>query len=100
MFDEEYPPNYYRLIVNDNFIEIEARFKSKGNYSTGVELLWKIQTIKVPNALKHISQETLVEIIKNAFICYGNIHKNGNVVKTEFDSIATPFYLGNDNGGK
>ena len=46
LFDEEYPPNYYRLIVDDNFIEIEARFKSKGNYSTGVELLWKIQTIK------------------------------------------------------
>jgi len=98
LFDEEYPPNYYRLIVDNNFIEIEARFKSKGNYSTGVELLWKIQTISVPKALKHIPQETLVEIIKNAFICYGNIHKNGNVVKTEFDSITTPFYLSDNSG--
>lgn len=100
LFDEEYPPNYYRLIIDNNSIEIEARFKCKGNYSTGVEILWKIQGVYVPHTLNYISPKKLNDIIRDAFICYGNIHKNGHITKTGFDSIAKPFYLKENNGGK
>lgn len=100
LFDEEYPPNYYHLIINNNSIEVEARFKCKGNYSTGVEILWKIQGISVPHSLNYISSEKLKDIVREAFTCYGNIHKNGHITKTEFDSIAKPFYLKEDKGRK
>ncbi|MGN0630504.1 MAG: hypothetical protein ACI4JN_04165 [Ruminococcus sp.] len=93
LFDEEYPPNYYHLIIDNKSIEIEARFKCKGNYSTGVELLWKIQGIYVPHSLSYILPKKIINIVREAFICYGNVHKNGHVIKTEFDSIAEPFYL-------
>lgn len=97
LFDEEYSPNYYRLIIDNKSIEIEARYKSKGNYSTGVELLWKIQGIYVPRSLSYISPEKLIDIVREAFVCCGNVHKNGHVTKTEFDSIAEPFYLRENN---
>ena len=100
LFEEEYPPNYYYLIINNNCIKIEARFKCKGNYSTGVKILWKIQGIYVPHSLNYISPEKLKGIVIEAFTCYGNIHKNGHITKTVFDSIAKPFYLKENNGGK
>lgn len=92
LFDREYPPNYYRLIIDNKVIKIEAYFKSEGNHSTGVKMTWRIESIIAPKVLKNKYQETLVEIIKEAFTCYGNIHKNGHVIYTTFNKIASPFY--------
>ena len=100
LFDEEYPPNYYHLIIDNKSVEVEARFKCKGNYFTGVEILWKVQRIYVPHSLNYISSEKIKDIVREALTCYGNIHKNGHITKTEFDSIAEPFYLRENNGGK
>lgn len=92
-FDEERPPNYYRLIIDNVDVRIMARFRSDGDYNTGVKLEWRIQDIVVPKSLKHLSQEMLLNIINDAFTSYGNIHKNGHVISTIFDEMGIPFYL-------
>lgn len=50
-FDEEYPPFYYRLIWNNSAVNIEARYESVGNYTTGVSMTWRIHRIVVPKSL-------------------------------------------------
>lgn len=91
-FNEEYPPYYYRLIIDNSVVEIEARFESSGDYNSGVKMIWRVQRIVVSNSLKKLPKEILFTIIKNAFISYGNIHKNGHVVSTDIIEMSTPFY--------
>jgi hypothetical protein len=98
-FDEEHPPYYYRLIIDNAVVKIEARFRSKGDYNTGVKVEWRIESIDVPKSLNNLPSEVLLNIINDAFISYSNIHKNGHVESTSFDKVCMPIYL-NDRGIK
>ncbi len=89
---EEYPPNYYRLIIGNSAIEIEARFQSKGDYTNGVNFYWYIQIIVVPKALSNLSEKVLLQIVKDAFTSYSNIHGNDHVIDVEFKELVSPFY--------
>ena len=91
-FDEERPPYYYRLIINNVAVKIEARFIREGDYKIGVKVEWRIESINVPKALQNYDKDRLLNIIKDSFMSYSNIHENGYVLNVEFDKIAIPFY--------
>ncbi|MBQ8435370.1 MAG: hypothetical protein IJX24_05120 [Oscillospiraceae bacterium] len=88
--DKEYPPNYYKLIINTEVVDIKARYKTEGNGITGIKITWEIESI-VADARK--TDADIKQIVMSAFESYGNIHFGGHIIKTEFDSIAEPFYL-------
>ncbi len=95
---EEYPPYYYRLIIDNIAINIEARFKSEGDGTKGVTMMWQINSIAVPNFLEYISREELISIVKEAFTTYSNNHKGDNILAITFANVAVPhYYVG---GGK
>lgn len=92
-FDEEYPPYFYKLIIDNKVIEINARYQSSGNYASGVEMTWRLESICVLGSLNHLSELELLNIIKNAFIAYGNVHKSGHVISTVFERISAITYI-------
>lgn len=92
--DNEYPPNYYKLIVNTDVVDIKARYKTVGYGKTGIKITWEIESIVV-NSKK--TDFDIQQIAMSALESYGNIHFGGHITKTEFDSIAEPFYLRENN---
>ena len=87
---EEYPPYYYRLIIDNVPIKIVARYQSVGNAKTGINMKWYIQSIYLPNEIKSFPLDKLLLIVKEAFTEYGNIHKHNHVISTEFGYINPP----------
>ncbi len=88
--DKEYPPNYYKLIINTSVVDIKARYQTVGNGKTGIKITWEIESI-VANSKK--TDIDIKRIAMSALESYGNIHFGGHITKTEFDSIAEPFNL-------
>ena len=88
--DSEYPPNYYKLIVNIDVVDIKARYQTVGNGKIGIKITWKIESIVVN------SKKTDVDIQQIAMLAlksYGNIHFGGHIICSEFMSIPVPHYL-------
>lgn len=83
--NEEYPPYYYKLIINDKAIHIEARFGSEGNVESGITMTWRITNTIIPVDLKYIPKEEIDNIIKDALTVYGNNYKGGHVIATFFE---------------
>jgi hypothetical protein len=88
--DSEYPPNYYKLIVNTDVIDIKARYKTVGNGKTGIKITWKIESIVVN--LKNTDID-IQQIAKLALESYGNIHFGGHIICSEFMRLPIPHYL-------
>ncbi len=88
----EYPPYYYRLIIEDTPIEIVARCDQTGDNEIGLEIRWFIKKITVPESLNAISKETLINIIKEALICDSKLLKDNVVILTYFRNICEPIY--------
>lgn len=84
VFDQEYPPYYYRLIVDRQVIEIVARYQSEGDYDSGIKMTWRLESIFVPHSLNYIKEDLVLDIVKSAIAAYGNVHKNGHVISTNF----------------
>lgn len=97
-YKEEYPPYYYRLIIQDVAIKIEARFESAGDGTSGVRMIWRINSIDVPRSLESISQENVLSIVKEALTAYSHIHKGDNIIVIDFSRVATPYYYDIDGG--
>ena len=87
--DSEYPPNYYKLIVNTDVIDIKARYKTVGNGKTGIKITWKIESI-VNSKNTDID---IQQIAKLALESYGNIHFGGHIICSEFMRLPIPHYL-------
>lgn len=85
VFNQEYPPYYYRLIVDKQVIEIVARYQSEGDYDSGIKMTWRLESIFVPHSLNYIKEDLILDIVKSAIAAYGNVHKNGHVISTNFD---------------
>lgn len=90
LFDEEYPPNYYKLVINTDVIDIEARYKTTGNRKTGIKITWEVGNIVV-NARK--TDVDIKQIVMSAFESYGNIHFRGHIISTDFVNISEPYYM-------
>ncbi len=90
--NEEYLPYYYRLIIDDIAINIEARFKSEGDGTKGVTMMWQINSIAVPNCLEYVSGDEIISIVKEAFITYSYVHKGDNILAITFANVAAPHY--------
>lgn len=76
----EYPPNYYRLILNNKVVKIEARIRHAGTNKTGVTVYWKLERIYADETID-MPEKELLEVVKEAFVFYANIHYNGHAVK-------------------
>ena len=88
--NEEYPPYYYRLIIDNVPIKIVARCQSMGDFQSGVKMKWYIQAIYLPEELKSFSEEKLLRVVKEAFVSHGNIDMSNRVISTEFGYINPP----------
>ena len=92
VFDNQFPPYYYRLIIGNSVVKIEGRYEGKGDFNIGISIKWRINSIIVPNNLKYISRDEILNIVREAFGVFGNIHECGHVVETIFDRISMPLY--------
>ena len=88
---DEYPPNYYKLIMGNKVVEIAARICHEGTIKTGVTVYWKLEGIYVDKTID-LQKEELLKIVEEAFVFYANIHYNGHVVKVCMDYVAEPYY--------
>lgn len=59
-------PNFYDLWWNGNIIRIEAECGGKGNYDTGVDIIWFINRIPIPKKMWK-SKEEIMKLIEEAF---------------------------------
>lgn len=85
--NQEYPPYYYVLLVDNTVITITARYQCEGNVTEGFEFTWCFEGIYIPQKLNN--QEKIISIIKGAFISFANIHYNGHVKKINIGNIKT-----------
>ena len=90
LFDREYPPNYYKLIINKDVIDVEARYKTTGNRKTGIKITWKIERLVVDARKTDVD---IKQIVMSAFESYGNIHFGGHIISTDFINISEPYYM-------
>ncbi len=88
--DKEYPPNYYKLIVNGNVVDIKARYQTVGNGKTGIKITWEIEGIVVN--LKRTDVD-IQKIAMSALESYGNIHFGGHIIYSEFINVSAPHYV-------
>lgn len=93
--NEEYPPYYYELIIDNSAIHVEARFGSVGDRKIGFTMTWHIESIIIPATLEYMSSEKVICIIKEALEEYGNDYKGGHVISTLFKRISVPICCGN-----
>ena len=89
---DEFPPSYYRLIVNNKVIEIEARYRWEGNYKTQIKEWWRIIRIVVLENTD-ITSESIKKIVKNCFEVESNNQHHNHVIEVNFDLIAEPIFL-------
>ena len=88
--DKEYPPNYYKLIVNGNVVDIKARYQTVGNGKTGIKITWEIEGIVVNSKKTDVE---IQQIAMSALESYGNIHFGGHIISTDFVNISEPYYM-------
>lgn len=89
---DEFPPSYYRLIVNNKVVDVEAKFKTKGNGKTGIKIWWKITNIVVTQEL-NVSADDIKKLIMDSFEVEGNDLHGNHIKETVFDLIAEPIFL-------
>ena len=89
---DEYPPSYYKLIVDSKVIDIQAKYKWEGNGTTGVKVWWKIIRIKVDNSIEMDSDE-IKQIVKEIFAMESQAIFCRNLQNVYFDLIAEPIFL-------
>jgi hypothetical protein len=85
-------PEFFALVWKKNVIIMETFSGGSGSNSTGVEVWWKITSIKVPQNLI-AEKDAVMELIKEAFDAYGNGYNRTYVRKVEFRFIAEPFFV-------
>ena len=88
----EYPPDYYRLILKNKVVEVEARIRHEGTIKTGITVYWKLESIYVDETID-LQKEELLEIVERAFISYSDLEYNGHVNKVHMDYVAEPYYM-------
>ncbi len=89
---DEFPPSYYKLIVNDKVVDIEARFRWEGNYKTKIREWWKIINIVVLENVD-MTSERLKEIVKKCFEVESNNQHHNYVIEVNFDLIVDPIFV-------
>ena len=87
----EYPPSYYRLILENKVMEIAARFYHEGTSKTGVIMHWKLESIYVDETI-NIPEKKLLEIVHEAFVSYAKRFYSGHVIKVCMEYVANPIY--------
>ena len=85
--NQEYPPYYYVLLVDNTVINVTARYQCEGNVTERFEFTWCFEGIYIPQKINN--QEKIISIIKGAFISFANIHYNGHVKKINIGNIKT-----------
>jgi len=90
-YDSEIP-TFYALVWKRNVIILETYSKGQGNYSTGIEMWWKISKIKAPEILIQ-DQQTIINLIKGAFDAQGFAYERDRVTRVNFDYIAKPSFV-------
>lgn len=96
-YSEEYPPNYYHLIIGNAVISIEAMFQEVGSNAQGLKVTWKILIIDVSKELSYLKSEEIIKIIKEVFVkrSYSGYSTDNNVLSVKFDFIANPIFKKN-----
>lgn len=92
-FSDEFPPDYYILIVKNTVIEITVQHNSIGNNTDGIDVTWRITSIFIKNNTNNISNKKIIEYIKEAFIkraSMGGFSLEKNVVNVKFETICIP----------
>ena len=92
---DEYPPSYYKLILDKGIIDIQAKYKWEGTGTTGIKVWWKINRINVDNSIT-IAREQIKQIVKEFFETESQAIFCRNLQKVYFDLIVEPIFL---NGG-
>jgi len=92
----EYPPSYYRLIVDGVVIEIEARYKWEGDGTTGIKMWWKIFSITVLSKI-NMSVEEIKQLIKQSFETESKRLFKNHLQEVYFDLIGNPIFLDGGN---
>lgn len=85
-------PMFYALIWENEVILLDTYCKGEGNYSTGIEMWWKITKIIAPDALIK-NMEEMLELIKEAFDAIGFAGVRECVTKVNFDFVAEPVFI-------
>jgi len=88
----EYPPSYYKLIVNNKIIDIEARYRWEGNSNVGIKMWWKIIRIVVFENIDLTIGE-IKNIVIQAIKLDSNLWRENNVIEVNFDLIAEPIFI-------
>ncbi|PYG83912.1 hypothetical protein LY28_03760 [Ruminiclostridium sufflavum DSM 19573] len=85
-------PEFFALVWKKKVIILETFSGGSGSNSTGVEVWWKITSIKVPQSLI-VEKEAVMDLIKEAFEAYGNGYNSTYVRKVEIKFISEPYFI-------
>jgi len=80
---------YYNLIVNNNVVDIKARYHTVGNGRTGIKITWDIECIIINSKKTGVY---IKQVAISALESYGNIHFGGHIISTDFANISDPYY--------
>ncbi len=89
---DEFPPSYYKLLVNNKVIDVEARYHMQGNGKIGIKMWWKIVRIVVFDGFD-IKTEKIKEILMQTIKLDSNLWRENHVIEVNFDSIAEPIFV-------
>ena len=90
-YDSEIPM-FHALVWEKNVIILETYSEEHGKYSSGIEVRWKISKIKAPEILIQ-DQQTIINLIKDAFDAKGVGYERDCVISVNFDYIAKPSFV-------
>lgn len=83
--NQEYPPYYYALLVDNTVINITARYQRKGKVTDGFKFTWYFEGIYIPKELN--DQDKIISIIKDAFTVDANSLCGGYAQKIDIGNI-------------
>ena len=86
-------PIFFVMVDRNFVVKMEVYIELHGNKWDGVEVLWEIEKIFIPDVFE-IGANEITELIREALTAYSYIYGPENMTKIEFKKMPIPVFIG------
>ena len=84
-------PRFFAMVAKDFVVNVETYMEMHGNIWDGIEILWEIEKIFIPDVFE-IDANEITELIREALTAHGDVYDTENITKIEFKKMPIPVF--------